>query len=42
MTPTTQYMICHNDKVRQLASGRIIAMTEYWKHIGANDHAGSP
>lgn len=40
MTPTTQYMICHNDKVRQLSTGRIIAMAEYWKYIGANDHAG--
>jgi len=40
MTPTTQYMICHNDKVRQLSTGRILAMTEHWKHIGGDDHAG--
>lgn len=40
MTPTTQYMLCHNDKVRQLSTGRILAMTEYWKYIGGDDHAG--
>jgi len=41
MTPTTGYCIMHNDKLRMLKSGRLIAPCEYKKRWpDSNDHGG--
>jgi sialidase-1 len=40
MTPAAGYILCHNDKVKVLSTGRIVAMVERRKVTGKNDHAG--